>query len=93
MELLLFKTLWGSNGSLAKSIAHAQAHGFCGVEGQAPLASKERQTFRAQLDAAGMDFIAEICTAGSYVPDRGAAPVEHLESLSPGIRKWLRGWI
>lgn len=81
MELLLFKTLWGSTGPLAKSIAHAQANGFCGLEGQAPRTAGERHAFRAELDSAGMDFIAEICTAGSYVPDRNATPEQHLESL------------
>ena len=36
-----------------------------------------------------MDFIAEICTAGSYVPDRAATPAEHLESLCRQARDAL----
>ncbi len=81
MKLLLFKTLWGHAGSLEEAIVSARAHNFDGIEGQAPKTAAARRDFRTQLADAGLDYIAEICTAGSYVPDRQATPNEHLESF------------
>lgn len=81
MKLRLYKTLWGHIGSLDEAIQSAQRHGFDGLEGQAPTDSTARITFRQKLDEAGLDYIAEICTAGSYVPDRQAPPAEHLASF------------
>ena len=81
MKLLLYKTLWGHSGSLAEAIASAQTHGFDGIEGPAPGTAAARREWRGQLADAGLDYIAEICTAGSYVPDRRASPAEHLESF------------
>ena len=81
MELKLFKTLWGETGSLPETIAACLQDEFDGIEGQAPFRSAERIEFRNRLSDAGLSYIAEICTAGSYVPDRNATPAEHLESL------------
>ena len=81
MELRLFKTLWGHMGSLDEAIASAQQHGFDGIEGPAPFAQMERREFSIRLNDAGLDYIAEICTGGSYVPDRRASPREHLEDF------------
>ncbi|MGB8165943.1 MAG: TIM barrel protein [Chthoniobacteraceae bacterium] len=81
MKLRLYKTLWGHTGSLADAIASAHARGFDGVEGPAPTDASARREWRQQLADAGLDFIAEICTAGSYVPERRASPAEHLESF------------
>lgn len=80
MELRTFKTLWGHAGSLADAVAACREHGFNGIEGQAPVAA-ERRKFRRMLADAGLDYIAEICTAGGYVPDRHAPVSAHLESL------------
>ena len=81
MKLLLYKTLWGHAGTFAEAITSARAHGFDGIEGQAPADAATRQEGTRPLADAGLDFIAEICTAGSYVPDRRASPAEHLESF------------
>lgn len=81
MKLLLFKPLWGHTGSLAEAVTGTQAHGFNGIEGQAPGTAEARRDFRTQFADAGLEYIAEICTAGSYVPDRHAPPAEHLESF------------
>ncbi|MDD5139783.1 MAG: TIM barrel protein [Verrucomicrobiales bacterium] len=81
MKLKVFKTLWGHTGSLDEAIAACHQHGFDGIEGQPPPSLAERREFRAKLDAAGLDYIAEICTAGSYVPHRNLSPFKHLESL------------
>jgi len=81
MKLECFKTLWGHTGSFTQACEQAMAAGFSGVEGPAPNTMKERKIWRQQLDATGMLYIAEICTAGSYVPDREATVTEHLSSL------------
>jgi hypothetical protein len=81
MELRLFKTLWGHQGTVDAAISDCEKHGFQGIEGQAPSALFERSPFRAKLFDAGLDYIAEICTMESYVPNRQASPAQHLESL------------
>ncbi len=81
MELQIFKTLWGHTGDLDEAIAACREHDFAGVEGPAPASPAERKKFRTKLSHAGLGFIGEICTAGSYVPDRQASPAQHLESL------------
>ena len=81
MKLHLFKTLWGHTGSLNEAITACRRQGFSGLEGPVPEKPADRKKFRAQLAGSGLEFIAEICTAGSYVPDRRATPDQHLESL------------
>src|SRR5882672_4643597 len=81
MELKIFKTLWGHGGSLDEAIIECREHHFSGIEGQAPATSAARRTLRKKLAGAEMDFIAEICTAGSYVPNRKATLEEHLASF------------
>src|ERR1700739_4431696 len=81
MELKIFKTLWGHQGSLDDAIADCREHDFDGIDGQAPSDPGERRDFQNRLSDAGLDFIAEICTAGSYVPERQATPEAHLKSL------------
>jgi hypothetical protein len=81
MELRVFKTLWGHQGILDDAIADGEKHGFQGIEGQPPAVPTDQREFRTKLSEQGLDYIAEICTAGSYVPDRQASPAQHLESL------------
>ena len=71
MQLKLYKTLWG----------------FDGIEGPAPEDADERRRFRRALVTHGLDYIAEICTAGGYVPDRHASPAEHLASLGQRLAR------
>jgi sugar phosphate isomerase/epimerase len=79
MELKIFKTLWGHPSSPDDAIADSRENGFDGIEGQVP--SETRRAFRSKLSDSGLEFIAEICTAGSYVPNRKATVEAHLESL------------
>lgn len=81
MELRLYKTLWGYNDSLENAVMECREQGFDGIEGQPPPLKSVRSEFRKRMAEAGLGFIAEICTAGSYVPDRQASPYKHLESL------------
>lgn len=81
MQLTLFKTLWGHQDSLAEAISQAVAAGFNGIEGPAPAEPDVAAQFRDQLNDAGLDYIAEISTAGSYVPERHASLQQHLDSF------------
>jgi sugar phosphate isomerase/epimerase len=81
MHLRVFKTLWGHAGTLDEAIAACQVNDFDGIEGPAPSTRARGREWGMKLAEAGLDFIAEICTAGGYVPDRRASAADHLESL------------
>lgn len=89
MKLECYKTLWGHAGSFALACTQAQAAGFTGVEGPAPASRDEQSRWRQQLQETGLLYIAEICTAGSYVPDRAASVHEHLVSLEQKLQHSL----
>lgn len=81
MELQIFKTLWGHSGNFDAAITKCREQDFDGIEGQPPCTSRERQEFKSRLADHNFNFIAEICTAGGYVPDRHATASEHFDSL------------
>jgi sugar phosphate isomerase/epimerase len=81
MDLQIFKTLWGHTGGLDRAISQCRESEFDGLEGQAPATDTTRTELAMKLAANGLSYIAEICTAGSYVPNRRASVAEHLESL------------
>ncbi|MAT50116.1 MAG: xylose isomerase [Porticoccaceae bacterium] len=86
MQLLTFKTLWGYpdqdlETALDQACAAAVAEGYQGVEGPVPADACLRDSFAGGLERRGLAYIAEICTAGSYVPDRTAPLEEHLADL------------
>jgi len=81
MELLVFKTLWGHTGSIEHAVTAARKGEFDGIEGQAPANAGLRREFQTTLGNAGLEYIAEICTAGGYVPDRRASVADHLDSF------------
>lgn len=94
MELALFKTLWGHDSSLAEAIALCKEAGFHGIEAPAPLDSIARAAFFEALQAAGLEWIAEISTCtpdGIFVPLPGRKVEEHLESLEEGILRSMEG--
>lgn len=82
MQLRLYKPLWGHQGDFRAACRQAVEAGFHGIEGPAPDDAKTQQHYRQLLDDHGLDFIAEICTAGSYVPDRRASVQQHLSDFS-----------
>lgn len=90
MQLKLFMTLWGFDGDYVGAVEAAAAAGFDGIEGPAPEDADERRRFRRALATHGLDYIAEICTAGGYVPDRHASPSEHLASLGQRLARSRR---
>jgi len=81
MELQVFKTLWGHTGTFAAAIAECEGGVFDGIEGQPPTSAPARREFSKSMADAGLGYIAEICTAGSYVPKRDATVSDHVESL------------
>jgi len=86
MQLRTFKTLWGHAGSLDEAAILAKEAGFAGLE--APAVSRAHdhiQTLAATLHAHNLQWIQEICTAGSYVPRRNASVSEHLQDLEAQI--------
>ena len=87
MQLKLFKTLWGFDGDYLNAVEEAVIDGYDGIEGPAPADATTRREFRAALEANGLDYIAEICTAGSYVPERHASVKQHLDSLEQGLAR------
>ncbi|HSB97904.1 MAG TPA: TIM barrel protein [Spongiibacteraceae bacterium] len=78
MQFKLFKTFWGFAGPLQQAIDQVLAAEFDGLEAPAPTDANELEKFAGALEQYRLDYIAEICTAGSYVPDRNATPAQHL---------------
>ncbi len=85
MELKLFRTLWGYKGEPADAVAESAEAGYDGIEGQAPADPTQRALLREALATHRLDYIAEITTAGGYVPERHASPEAHLASLKRGL--------
>jgi len=81
MQLQLYKTMWGTNGTLVKSINQLLAAGMHGLEGPAPKLEIDQEEMRKLLLNNNLSYIAEITTAGTYVPDRKATVQDHLDSL------------
>jgi sugar phosphate isomerase/epimerase len=81
MQLRLFKTLWGHASEFESAVNRARHAGFQGIEGPAPGDAAIARRQQELLDDAGLDYIAEITTAGTYVPNRHATLDDHLESL------------
>jgi len=81
MKLTLFKTLWGHDGSLAEAARLAADAGFQGIEGPLPAQAGEFENFAKTLSEHGLRWVQEICTAGSYVPERRASVEQHLLDL------------
>ena len=85
MELKLFRTLWGYSGDPADAVAESAEAGFDGIEGQVPADPIQRDALAEALRSWQLDYIAEITTAGSYVPQRHASLEVHLASLEQGL--------
>jgi len=81
MEITFFKTLWGFTDSYPHAIDQTMAADMQGLEGPVPETQKERIELRQLLNEHSLDFIAEITTAGTYVPDRQATLQQHLDSF------------
>ncbi|RKP54903.1 sugar phosphate isomerase/epimerase family protein [Pararobbsia silviterrae] len=85
MKLELYKTFWGFDGGPDDAAPLVRAAGFDGIEAPVPAQGAERERFARSIEALGMPLIAEITTAGSYVPERSATPDDHLRDLEAKI--------
>ncbi|MFT3931767.1 MAG: TIM barrel protein [Spongiibacteraceae bacterium] len=81
MQFKLFKTFWGFSGTPQQAAELAIAAGFDGLEAPAPHEANKLEEFAAVLSDNHLDYIAEITTAGSYVPERNATPQQHLDDF------------
>lgn len=81
MELQLYKTLWGHEGSLAAAASQAATAGFIGLEGNADVPQARRDELATALQTRGLQYIQEIVTAGGYVPRRQATVEEHVADV------------
>lgn len=86
MKLQLFRTFWGVTEPFAVAAEEAAAAGFDGLELPLPQEPGARAAFETLLSYRQRPWIAEICTAGSYVPRRRASLGEHCEDLEQGLR-------
>lgn len=85
MQLQLYKSLWGHRGNPERLLKSLQADGFDGIEVQASvLAAHGGADLLARHK---IDWIAEICTAGSYVPHRRATIADHLADLQDKLQQ------
>jgi hypothetical protein len=89
MQLDLYKTLWGHEGTVEQGALLAIDAGFTGIEAPAPADEADQEHMATMFADHGLSYIAEICTTGSYVPDRHATPDEHLASLETKIKHSL----
>ena len=67
MKLQIFKTLWGHSGDYAEAARQALAANFNGLEGPIPQQAGQQSLLADILENNALLYIAEICTAGSYV--------------------------
>jgi len=86
MKLSLYRTRWGTNGSLADFASEARSAGFAGIESPAPASHEEQRELGAVRNGLGMPWIAEIVTGGGYVPKRGLSLHDHVEGLRAGLK-------
>lgn len=86
MKLKLFKTLWGHVGTLELAIDQLLAAEMQGIEAPPPETIAEQRQMADVLRDQQLDYIAEITTAGSYVPERQASLQQHLTSLESKLQ-------
>lgn len=70
MELVLYKSLWEWDGAWQGRLEAIRAAGYHGVEYTPPRVGSADGSFHAALDALGLEYIAQVVTAG---PDHGAS--------------------
>jgi len=90
LKLQIYKTLWGHTGTLELALSQANQAGFDGIEGPAPETVTDALQMKNQLSDSGLGYIAEITTAGTYVPDRRASLQQHVDSFALKLENSMR---
>jgi sugar phosphate isomerase/epimerase len=85
VELSLYRTRWGTGGTLDHFVAEALAAGFDGIECPAPASVQAHRELEAVLGRLDAGWIAEIATGGGYVPQRDRSLQAHVEDLRTGL--------
>lgn len=94
MKAILFKTLWGHEGTFPEAVALAKEAGFGGIEAAVPLDEDASRQFFTDLEKANLPWIAEVSTCtppGIFVPEPRKSAHHHLVSLEDGIIRSLPG--
>lgn len=84
MDLLLFHSLWGFEGSLESALVRARARGFDGLElnlRHPVLLERPLADAADQLRQANLAMVLELVTGGDYVPDLACGVDDHLADL------------
>ena len=87
MQLKLFKTLWGFDGTYADAVNEALKQGYDGIEGPVPETTQETEQFAELLQQTNFSYIAEIATTGTYVPDRTLSVEDHLTYIKDRVER------
>ena len=93
LKLLLFKTLWGWQDSLAKACERSQCDGFDGLEinlDHPALVALQTSEIRRLLQHSQQGLIIEIATGGGYTPSLDWSPDDHLAQLSEDLLRAVR---
>lgn len=85
MQIKVFKTLWGFDGSYTDAVEQAIKQGYDGIEGPVPETIETTEQFAELMKQNDLLYIAEIATTGSYVPDRKLSISDHLKYLEDRI--------
>jgi sugar phosphate isomerase/epimerase len=89
MELRLFKTLWGHQGSIVDAAGQAADSGFHGLEGPFPVEPAEQRLFKQALAEHKLLYIAEISTTGFATPAPGSTVADQLEAFERTLARSL----
>jgi len=87
MQLKIFRTFWGVDKPLMAAAEEARQAGFDGIEAPAPRDDATHRSLAKALEATGLSWIAEICTGGDYVPERGLSVTDHCDQLTERLRR------
>ena len=90
MQLEIYRTLWGTTGSLTEIARQSHEAGFDGLETRVPEDAHLAAQLRSALEDHNLKLIAEISTAGDYSsPDQHATVDDHIASLEKKIETSL----
>lgn len=84
-NLHIHRTLWGWSGPYEDAAREAFNAGFDGLEAPVPDTKRGIDELAEALANHQLDYIAEVTTAGSYVPDRKASIETHLASIERAL--------
>lgn len=91
-EVLLFRTLWGWQGSLDQALRRSTETGFDGIELNLEhpcLVAVSASQLLDSLQRQDQALILEIVTGGDYTPRLADGPQQHLDQLAAALERAL----